>query len=44
MSGKGFVDTNIFLYAFSDKELVKQKIAEKVVLSDVVTIVNPFRK
>ena len=40
MSGKVFIDTNIFLYAFSDKELEKQKIAKKIVLSDAAISVQ----
>jgi len=28
-----FIDSNIFLYAFSDKDLIKQKIAKDIVLS-----------
>ena len=33
MQDKYFIDTNIFLYAFSTKDSAKQKIAKKIVLN-----------
>ncbi|SEH08960.1 PIN domain-containing protein [Candidatus Venteria ishoeyi] len=38
MSAKIFIDSNIFLYAFSDKDLHKQKIAKEIVLGTEQTI------
>lgn len=36
MHGKPFLDTNIFLYAFSANEPDKQKIAKELILLDSV--------
>jgi len=38
MSDKIFIDSNIFLYAFSDKMLTKQVIAKNIILSDTSII------
>ena len=38
MSDKFFIDSNIFLYAFSDKMLAKQVIAKNIILSDTSII------
>jgi len=49
MQDSFFIDSNIFLYAFSDKDENKQKVAKKIVSSrnfvaDKLTIINPFKK
>jgi predicted nucleic acid-binding protein len=38
MSVKLFIDSNIFLYAFSDKELSKQVTAKNIILNGSPTI------
>jgi predicted nucleic acid-binding protein len=38
MSAKLFIDSNIFLYAFSDKDLTKQSIAKTIILSGSHTV------
>lgn len=48
MSDKTFIDSNIFLYAFSDKMLTKQVIAKNIILSDTsiisVQVINEVSK
>jgi len=36
MQGKYFIDSNIFLYAFSTKDMLKQKYAKDIVISKAV--------
>lgn len=38
MSAKAFIDSNIFLYAFSDKDIRKQEIAKVIILNGSPTI------
>ena len=46
MQDKSFIDTNIFLYAFSTKDNEKQLIAQKIILKESaisVQVVNEIR-
>lgn len=38
MSVNVFIDSNIFLYAFSDKDIAKQAVAKVIILNDSPTI------
>jgi predicted nucleic acid-binding protein len=48
MKDSFFIDSNIFLYAFSDKDGDKQKVAKDMqpnqIIDDKLTIINPFEK
>jgi predicted nucleic acid-binding protein len=35
MKGKIFVDTNVFIYAYSDDDMIKHKIAENLLRKDL---------
>ena len=42
MKGKIFVDTNVFIYAYSDDDMIKHKIAENLLRKDLAESSDPL--